>query len=448
MFCVLFSQTNLFAWTSEVSEDGCFCQLRGNVDDCSCSIDTIDYFNNEKIFPRLKSLVLKDYFRYFKVNLLRPCPFWADDGKCSLRNCDVETCPSEKVPHGLKGESIHKNKYTKEAQEEDKCHEDDDNLGKVNDTISDESYEDFEKWRSHDDQKDNFCEIDGENSADAEYVDLFLNPETFTGYSGHSARRIWKSIYKENCFKPGEGYGPYTTSKNLQAMCLEKRAFYRVISGLHASINMHVCSMYYTPGKNSLLPGKWGMNLPEFQRRFDPITTAGEGPQWLRNLYFVYLLELRALAKAAPYLEEEMLYTGNKQEDKEVAYAFREILNIIKSFPDHFDEKEMFAGDSKEAKKLMDEFKHHFRNISRIMDCVGCGKCKLWGKLQIQGLGTAFKILFSGENINRSVKKRNFHLTRMEIVTLVNAFAKLSESVNHVEEFRRMMKSHQEKPAS
>jgi hypothetical protein len=33
--------------------------------------------------------------------------------------------------------------------------------------------------------------------------------------------------------------------------------------------------------------------------------------------------------------------------------------------------------------------------ISAIMDCVGCEKCRLWGKLQVLGLGTALKILFS-----------------------------------------------------
>ena len=27
------------------------------------------------------------------------------------------------------------------------------------------------------------------------------------------------------------------------------------------------------------------------------------------------------------------------------------------------------------------------------MDCVSCEKCKLWGKLQMLGLGTALKIL-------------------------------------------------------
>lgn len=48
----------------------------------------------------------------------------------------------------------------------------------------------------------------------------------------------------------------------------------------------------------------WGPNLEEFQKRFDGSTTDGRGPQWLKNLYFTYLVELRALAKAAPYLEQ------------------------------------------------------------------------------------------------------------------------------------------------
>ena len=29
------------------------------------------------------------------------------------------------------------------------------------------------------------------------------------------------------------------------------------------------------------------------------------------------------------------------------------------------------------------EFREHFRNITRVIDCVGCDKCKLWGKLQV-----------------------------------------------------------------
>lgn len=33
------------------------------------------------------------------------------------------------------------------------------------------------------------------------YVDLILNPERYTGYSGRSPLRIWRAIYHENCFR-------------------------------------------------------------------------------------------------------------------------------------------------------------------------------------------------------------------------------------------------------
>ena len=45
-------------------------------------------------------------------------------------------------------------------------------------------------------------------------------------------------------------------------------------------------------------------------------------------------------------------------------------------------------------KVLKEEFKQHFRNVTRIMDCVACDKCRLWGKVQTTGVGTALKILF------------------------------------------------------
>lgn len=57
-----------------------------------------------------------------------------------------------------------------------------------------------------------------------------------------------------------------------------------------------------------------------------------------------------------------------------------------------FDEKALFQGP--DALELRDQFKYNFRNVSRILDCTGCDKCRLWGKLQVSGLGTALKILF------------------------------------------------------
>jgi hypothetical protein len=43
----------------------------------------------------------------------------------------------------------------------------------------------------------------------------------------------------------------------------------------------------------------------------------------------------------------------------------------------------------------MKDIKTKFHNISKILDCVSCEKCRLNGKVQIKGLGTAMKVLFS-----------------------------------------------------
>lgn len=76
--------------------------------------------------------------------------------------------------------------------------------------------------------------------------------------------------------------------------------------------------------------GSWGPNAEEFERKFGPKSTKGEGTQWLRNLYFLYLVELRALQKAAPLLEQVKYYTGNDKEDEATRLAVHNFLGIIK----------------------------------------------------------------------------------------------------------------------
>lgn len=429
--------------------DRCFCELKGIVDDCECSVDFVDQFNNNRIYPRLASLLSKKYFRFYKVNLKKPCPFWPDDGGCASRACAVESCTEEPIPVEIRQ---NKNKTMfgpvnnpKLVSIEDTCTDSTEELGYLNTTLTKEMTADLARWKLYDEHQNSFCDFDDEDQ-ESVFVDLLLNPERYTGYKGHSAQRIWKTIYEENCFKPKRGYGPYIDSTNVGDLCLEKRAFYRAISGLHTSINIHLCAIYPKGDGMSNLQTKieWGPNVEEFQLRFDPESTNGEGPQRLRNLYFLYLLELRAISKAAPYLEQTLFYTGNDNEDAEVNTAILDLLNQIKAFKPHFNESTMFTG-GKQARKLKEEFRHHFRNITRIMDCVGCEKCKVWGKLQTQGLGTALKILFSGPFYQTdptafdlaSMKRMRFQLTRNEIVALFNAFGRLSNSIYNLENFRQ-----------
>jgi len=85
---------------------------------------------------------------------------------------------------------------------------------------------------------------------------------------------------------------------------------------------------------------------------------------------------------------------------------------------------------------LKEDFRNRFRNVSRMMDCVGCDKCRLWGKLQTVGYGTALKVLFEyDENKNGE----NPPLRRTELVALVNTLDRISNSLTAIGRFRAMV---------
>lgn len=81
-------------------------------------------------------------------------------------------------------------------QHDEQLHEE---LGLLNMSISRQDSLGFQLWADFDESLDNFCILD-DHQPGAEYVDLHLNPERYTGYKGESANRIWRSIYLENCF--------------------------------------------------------------------------------------------------------------------------------------------------------------------------------------------------------------------------------------------------------
>ena len=66
---------------------------------------------------------------------------------------------------------------------------------------------------------------------------------------------------------------------------------------------------------------------------------------------------------------------------------------LQKACPIPFHEGRLWQGA--DAGALQGQLRSHFQNITRIMDCVGCEKCKLWGKLQLVGKQTLFVYLTS-----------------------------------------------------
>ncbi|VDM17013.1 unnamed protein product [Hydatigera taeniaeformis] len=253
------------------------------------------------------------------------------------------------------------------------------------------------------------CHCLDESEQGTIYVDLLKNVEKYTGYKGESSARVWRSIYLENLD---------TTT------CKEKRLFYRLISGLQTSISLQLCYNHLLSG---FLPKEnvWGPSVEEFVRRFHPALVP-EALGRLRNLFLAYVVEMRAIAKAAPYLMQQAFYTGDAATDTRTRSMVLDFLSDIDAV---FDESQLFHEPGKEILDLKEEFRLRFLNITRIMDCVGCDKCRMWGKLQIQGIGTALKILFNNNLFNKSrccfaQTQPNAQLKRSEIVSLFNGFAK------------------------
>uniref|UniRef100_A0A7E4ZTY0 Endoplasmic oxidoreductin n=1 Tax=Panagrellus redivivus TaxID=6233 RepID=A0A7E4ZTY0_PANRE len=478
----------------------CFCKYDEAVESCPCSGNSIDKFNNEKVFPVLQRLLQKDFFKFYKVNMESPCPFWQDNRACASRHCGIEHCDDE-VPAALRrpaailssvrfishrpptasrgricaacelrptvdsdrrwsllgngtlrgGATLHKPNSTIQEStstnadgSKKKCVSSSNQFDPLDRSLTEGDRAQLQHMEFFEDNEDKFCDMGDEDSADMHYVNLLKNPERYTGYKGNSALKVWQAIYQENCFKPDMKFDKnFLLHPTTVGLCLEKRVFYRLISGLHTAITISIASYNYRPAPGGFGEGTWFRNIEMFEGRFGTKWT-WEGPQRLKNLYFAYLLELRALVKAAPYLQKELFYTGNDEEDSETRAIIDNLMEIAKSFRDQFDETEMFTGIESHARSLREEFRQHFFNVSRIMDCVECDKCRLWGKVQTHGMGTALKILFSDlphshyHSADGTVQIP-FQLTRNEVVSLFQSFGRYASSIWEVNEFRQVM---------
>lgn len=340
------------------------------------SKDVLNNFNRHMLQPRIKSLLNIDYFRYVKVNLKRPCKLWCNNDKCNMRDCQVKL-PSD--PYKCPVPDY-------EAE-----------LSTVNTDLPSDQLDLLIK----------LFECYDTDDPDTQYVDLLINPERFTGYSGETAHRVWRAIYEENCFIRK------TRSPFNSELCYEERLFYEAISGLHSSINIHLCAEYPS---NSLI-NSFEPHLDEFLRRFK------DHNDYLENLYTLYLLELKALSKSKHYLLNKVNWPESSTKD-----FVEEILKVVNKL-----EISKFEDLSLKPSHVSHELAVHFRNITTtIIDCVACDKCKLWGKVQLRGIGAAFKILSIKDNDKLS-------LNHQEIVSLINAIARLSNSISQLERFRSLL---------
>ncbi|KAG6866721.1 hypothetical protein C0991_011380 [Blastosporella zonata] len=386
----------------------------GPIETTFCDYETLESVNDE-LFTNLSDLVHLPFFKYFQVDLYRECPFWNEYGSCMDPGCAITTVDESDVPVKWRSTTLSK----VESSSIEKRHE-----------LPGCYYRDSD-----------FCFLD--DNTEGYYFDLSLVPERFTGYSGPDAHRIWRSIYEENCFglselslMVGKSPAPVSLPDSMSEVfgneehkidhsehCLEKRVYYKVISGLHASISTHICSEYLDQ-----TTGKWAPNLECFVER------VASHPERLQYIYFNTVLLLRAVSRLGPYLSAyDYCSTGTHEDDENTLDKIHKVIAIAENVG-KFDETVLFRGQN--ANVLKEEFKTHFRNVTRIMDCVGCDKCRLWGKVQTTGLATALKILFELDEKTLDPHSNANLLQRSEVVALVNTLHRFTESLEAVNNFR------------
>lgn len=261
---------------------------RSIVSDACASYATLDRLN-EQVKPVIDDLTRStDFFSHYRVNLFhKKCPFWDDEnGMCGNIACAVATLDNEEdIPEVWRAKELsklegprakHPNKRIQKEKPQNPLG------GGLGEDVGESCVVEYD---DECDERDYCVPEDESATSKGDYVSLLQNPERFTGYAGEGAKQVWDAIYRENCFQrssfpkssaPGvsssqqkspaaldfkhvlESVGrqqaleqhrqhnplaPFVSNSGfeLDDECIEKRVFYKVVSGMHASISTHLC---------------------------------------------------------------------------------------------------------------------------------------------------------------------------------------------------------------
>jgi len=394
-------------------------QLHGRVSDCLCFAEDADT-ENKGILPLLTNLTHLSYFRYYKVALEQPCSLagWPEP-TCAVEACSVDDkeCPAAEPVCTADGSVVSDGHAASAA------------LGNVD--LSGTSG--LAGW---DQGADAWTEALLSEEEDAHYVDLLKNPEGYTGYGvldpfDTGAQRLWARIHAQACLS-GEGAAP---------ACLEERVLQRLVGGLHASVSTHIA---LTVGDGVRATTFGAPNASAYAAR------VGRHRERLENLYFTYLFVARAVARAGPTLAAEVARRGSglPSEDAEAVELLGRLARALTGAggaPGHlggaFDERALFSAQSDAVARTslpptqLPTYRGAFRAISELLNCVGCLKCRMWGKLQFLGVGSAMKVLLHDVEARAAppgvaAPPAPLRVTRNELVALVNVFHRLALSID------------------
>lgn len=208
------------------------------------------------------------------------------------------------------------------------------------------------------------------------YLELNKILERYTGYS--DGYKIWKQIYD------------VAKGDNLLEMA---------ISGIHCSVSIHLCSFYSEePEKRRLY-----MNYQLMEKKVRP--------EYVKNMKNT----LDMLLSLLPASFETISAVANRYKGcTEIVEKIREAIP---------DVTPVYSGYQVGQDTLEKASK-----ISSIVGCINCMRCKVWGKVQLEGLKCAVKLLLKE-------KDESIKITEREIVYFVNLINRLSSAATLYERF-------------
>lgn len=383
-----------------------------------------------KIYPLVDKLRRQNFFSLYKTELEGDCPFWAAQAICSSPDqaCTVCRCLDRDIPTPFKERpnETYRNRKNRMNKAE------------------------MTKW-----ENPKFTTPFGAEEPDKDdqvYVDLRINRPANTGYKGGA---VWQMMFRENCMghkeDPLENDAP--DSLALAERCTEELTFWRIISGMVQSVallnseNFHV---QYRPPSNATsqasssdiqidkdtdyesalineeieraLRRSYSPDVDFFRFRVAPFR------ERLENVYFTFSVLVRAICRMASVLEEVTCDTGNPPVDLAARANLMQLVNT--SIWDSYSCKSAYLSQPLFDRKfsLADR---QLNNITRLLDCVECQKCRLHGIVTIEAFLLTLKSAGRASEVD--------HLDRNGVVALVNTLGYFAESIDilHRMETRR-----------
>mmetsp|Transcript_19922 Transcript_19922/g.29803 ORF Transcript_19922/g.29803 Transcript_19922/m.29803 type:complete len:1135 (+) Transcript_19922:73-3477(+) len=398
--------------------------MSGPLDDAKCNVEAVNTANDVQLACILADLMDTTFFRLFPVDLNRECPFFNKAAPKAPESCSGEKKSSPFSVNQPQSLSLEEHASCSLDQTSvPRSFEIGDETDRVDESLSRREGKVIKKSQSgcEDESQPAFwldmCDGIGVGGEQATVINLRKNPERWTGYNGS---QVWEAIYKENFFH----------NSPPDSLRYEERVLYKLLSGMHTSINVHIALKYYPPMKGKR--ATWEPNPEQFVKRY------ADHPNRIKNLHFAFVVLLRAIRKAGPYIRNLDYRTdphaaisasqGSGSHTRALVNRLlsTHLLTSCQKVFSAFDESLLFQStrDSTPVGQLKVHFKNVFQNISSILDCVSCQKCKLHGKLALMGLGSALKtLLLPADMLNEE------GLKQAEVVAMVNTLGKFSKAI-------------------